>query len=58
MNEETIIQKIKHQTKELWNTIQEAKKHNVEIDLSFNSTLGRTKPEIKISKMLFEDTNY
>ena len=54
MKEETqteIIQRIKDQTEALWNTIQEAKKSNLKVQVGFDDS--RVKPEIQISNILF-----
>ena len=54
MKEETqkeIIQRVKDQTEVLWNTIQEAKKSNLKVQVGFDDS--RVKPEIQISNILF-----
>ena len=54
MKEETqkeIIQRVKDQTEALWNTIQEAKKSNLKVQVGFDDS--RVKPEIQISNILF-----
>lgn len=57
--EETrIIDKIKETSLKLWSEIQEAKKLNLDVYISFNDTLGRIRPEIKLSKVIFDqDSN-
>lgn len=53
MTEQEIIEKVKKQTDELWNTIQEAKKSNIRVYVGLDDSFGRIKPEIKISSILF-----
>ena len=52
--EETIkelIEKVKTQTTELWNTIQEAKKSNIEVTVGLDNIY--IEPIIKITKVLY-----
>lgn len=54
MKEETheeIIEKIKEQTETLWNTIQEAKKSNLKVQVGFDDNL--VKPYLKVLKELY-----
>lgn len=51
MSEQEIIEKIKQQTEELWQTIQEAKKSNLEIRVGFDDNL--IKPELKIMEVKY-----
>lgn len=51
MKEEKLIEKIKQQTEELWQTIQEAKKSNLKIQVGFSDY--RNRPEIEITKTVF-----
>ena len=53
MSEEEIIEKVKQQTNELWQTIQEAKKSNLEIKVGLDDTFGRIIPEIRVTNILF-----
>ncbi|MFV8374464.1 hypothetical protein [Flavobacterium sp. LB1P71] len=53
MSEQEIIEKVKQQTDELWQTIQEAKKYNIRVYVGLDDTFGRVLPEIKISSILF-----
>jgi hypothetical protein len=50
-NQNELIEKIKAQVEELWNTIQEAKKDNLNVQVVFHNFY--IKPEISISKELF-----
>ena len=52
--EENIIEKVKNQTQELWETIQEAKKSNLKIEIGFYDFL--TEPQIRIIKELFSQS--
>jgi hypothetical protein len=54
--EEKLIEKIKHQTEELWNTIQEAKKSNLKVHVGLDDLY--TKPQLIISKELFTQVGY
>jgi hypothetical protein len=54
MSEEEIIQKISQQTNELLQTIEDAEKLKLNVDLFLNSSLGGTKLEVKVSKTLFK----
>jgi hypothetical protein len=49
--EEKLIEKLKLQTNELWQTIQEAKKSNIEIRVGFDDNL--TKRYLKLFKVLY-----
>lgn len=54
MKEETqkeIIQRVKDQTEALWNTIQEAKKSNLKVQVGFDDSL--VKPYLKVFKELY-----
>ena len=54
MKEETqkeIIQRVKDQTEALWNTIQEAKKSNLKVQVGFDNS--RVKPEIRITEDIY-----
>ena len=51
MTEEQLIEKVKQQTEELWNTIQEAKKSNLSITVGFDDNL--IKPQLKVVKVLY-----
>jgi hypothetical protein len=55
MKNEKLIKKIKDQTEQLWNTIQEAEKANLEVSVGFYSNFGRVRPEIRIVKVLYKD---
>jgi hypothetical protein len=48
---EKLIERVKKQTEELWNTIQEAKKSNLEIRVGFDDSFIR--PQLKITKVLY-----
>ena len=50
--EEELIQEIKQQVQQLWNTIKEAEKTNLKVDVDLSTTY-RTVPEITIVKCLF-----
>ncbi|WP_445908872.1 hypothetical protein [Yeosuana sp.] len=56
MTEEILIEKMKQQTEELWNTIQEAKKSNLKVQVGFDDYL--VKPQLHISKDLFIQDGY
>ncbi len=49
--EDKLIERVRTQTEQLWNTIQEAKKSNLNIQVGFHNFY--IKPEINISKELF-----
>jgi hypothetical protein len=51
LKEDELIERVKTQTEQLWQTIQEAKKSNLNIQVGFHNFC--TKPEINISKELF-----
>ena len=56
MNQETveekqIVEKVKTQTEQLWNTIQEAKKSNLIVQVGFDDNL--IKPYLKVFKELY-----
>ena len=54
MNEETqteIIQRVKDQTEALWNTIQEAKKSNLKVQVGFDDYY--IKPKISITEDIY-----
>ncbi|GAQ50111.1 TPA: hypothetical protein ACT5CK_002451 [Flavobacterium psychrophilum] len=51
MTEEKLIERVKQQTEELWNTIQEAKKSNLKIQVGFHDFY--VAPELKIFKVLY-----
>lgn len=51
MKEEKLIEKVKQQTEELWQTIQEAKKSNLKIEVGFDENLIR--PYLKVFKELY-----
>lgn len=53
MTEEKLIEKLKHQTNKLWQTIQEAKKSNLKIQVGFDDSCGRIRPEIIVTNILF-----
>lgn len=53
MNEQELIEKVKRQTQELWSTIQEAKESNLKVHVGFDDSLGRVRPEISITSILF-----
>jgi hypothetical protein len=46
-----LIEKIKYQTEELWNTIEEAKKYNLRVKVGFEDYLIRA--ELEIVKVLY-----
>lgn len=50
-NQEELIERVKAQTEQLWNTIQEAKKSDIKIEDGFNNFSIR--PELKILKVLY-----
>ena len=56
MKEEKLIEKVKQQTEELWQTIQEAKKSNLKIEVGFSE--HRVKPEIVITEVLFSQGQF
>jgi hypothetical protein len=51
MSEEEIIGKVKIQVEKLWDTIQEAKKSNLKIQVGFDDNLA--KPYLKVFKELY-----
>lgn len=56
MNQETveekqIVEKVKTQTEQLWNTIQEAKKSNLIVQVGFDDYL--IEPHLKVFKELY-----
>ncbi len=51
MTEEKLIEKLKQQTNELWQTIQEAKKSNLKIQVGFDDSL--VKPYLRVFKELY-----
>ena len=53
--EENIIEKIKKQSQELWETIQEAKEANLDIGVAFHDTAER--PYLTITKRLFHQNS-
>lgn len=53
MTEEKLIEKVKQQTEELWQTIQEAKKSNLKVHVGFNDNF--IKPSLNISKTLLSE---
>lgn len=51
MTEEKLIEKLKQQTNELWQTIQEAKKSNLIVQVGFDDIY--IKPELKIMEVKY-----
>jgi hypothetical protein len=51
MTEEKLIEKLKQQTNELWQTMQEAKKSNLTVQVGFDDIY--TKPELKIMEVKY-----
>ena len=49
--EDELIERVKTQSEQLWNTIQEAKKSNLNVQVGFNDNL--IKPYLKIFKELY-----
>ena len=54
--EEKLIETVKQQAEELWQTIQEAKKSNLKIQVGFDDFW--VKPKISISRDLFTQDGY
>ena len=46
-----LIEKIKEQTEQLWNTIQEAKKSNLNVYVGFDDSYA--KPQIKVTEDMY-----
>lgn len=53
-----LIEKIKNQTEQLWNTIKEAEKANLKVYVDLSTSMGRLKPEIVINKEVFSSGRY
>lgn len=51
VKQDELIEKVKNQTEELWNTIQEAKKSNLIVQVGFDDNL--IKPHLKVFKELY-----
>ncbi|WP_418263821.1 hypothetical protein [Flavobacterium faecale] len=54
--EEKLIEKLKLQTNELWQTIQEAKKSNLKVYVGFDDY--RVCPEIVVTEVLFSQGQF
>ena len=50
VKQDKLIERVKTQTEQLWNTIEEAKKSDIKVEIGFNSF--SIKPELKIFKVL------
>ena len=56
MNIEELIQKVKQQSEDLWNTIKQAEKENLKVSVSFNDF--QTKPFITVTNILFSQGQF
>lgn len=48
-----LIEKVKTQTEQLWNTIQEAKKSNLIVRVGLDTNGGKIVPEISITETVY-----
>jgi len=52
--EEELIERVKTQTEQLWQTIQEAKESNIKIHIEFDDS--RIRPGIEITKSVYSQS--